>query len=320
MDGVFVQHCTLPEEAALRIIRTDEVKTLIADALNTGFLASQVILTPSPSMTVFLPIAEERKVILIGHETTEPLSKELLNTYLAIAGLAGTTFERLRAEDEIKKLNVDLERRIIERTEGLEAVNEELRREIAERNRAEEDLRESEAQFRTFADAIPTLCWMANGDGWITWYNKRWYEYTGTTPEQMEGWGWQSVHDPDALPEVMERWQGSIATGRPFEMTFPLKGADGVFRPFLTRIIPVRDKDGNIVRWFGTNYDISEQKRSRRSSKSWSRNVRRNWWKRTRSSRMKSMSASAPRKLFRHLKNVTACCSTRSTKASVSSR
>ena len=80
----------------------------------------------------------------------------MLNIYLAIAGLAGTTFERLRAEDEIKKLNEDLERRIIERTEGLAAVNEELRREIAERKRAEEALRESEAQFRTFADAIPT--------------------------------------------------------------------------------------------------------------------------------------------------------------------
>ena len=102
VDGVFVQHCTLPEEAALRIIRTDEVKTLIADALNTGFLATQVIFTPSPSMTVFLPIAEERKVILIGHETTEPLSKELLNTYLAIAGMAATTFERLRAEEALR--------------------------------------------------------------------------------------------------------------------------------------------------------------------------------------------------------------------------
>lgn len=262
VDGVFVQHCTLPEEAAARIIGTDEVKNLIADTLNTGFPASRVVLAPRPSMTAFLPIAGEQKVILIGHGTTGPIPKELLDTYLAIAGLAATTFERLRAQDEIKKLNEDLERRIIERTEGLAAVNEELRREIVERKRAEEALRESEAQFRTFADAIPTLCWMANADGWIFWYNKRWYEYTGTTPEQMEGWGWQSVHDPEALPEVMERWKASLATEQPFDMTFPLRGADGVFRPFLTRVIPVRDQDGKIVRWFGTNTDITEQKRS----------------------------------------------------------
>ena len=52
---------------------------------------------------------------------------------------------------------------------------------------------------------MPQLAWIANGDGFIYWYNQRWYEYTGTTPEQMEGWGWQSVHDPDELPRVLER-------------------------------------------------------------------------------------------------------------------
>ena len=123
-------------------------------------------------------------------------------------------------------------------------------------------LNESEAQFRELANAIPQLCWMANADGWIFWYNQRWFEYTGTAPEQMEGWGWQSVHDPEALPTVMARWQGSIATGEPFDMVFPLRGADGVFRPFLTRVMPVKDADGKAVRWFGTNTDISEQKRA----------------------------------------------------------
>ena len=104
---------------------------------------------------------------------------------------------------------------------------------------------------------MPNLAWWANGDGYITWYNHRWYEYTGTTPEQMEGWGWQSVHDPEALPKVLEQWKASIATGEPFEMEFPLRGADGVFRSFLTRGIPLKDPDGRVIRWFGTNTDIS---------------------------------------------------------------
>ncbi len=138
---------------------------------------------------------------------------------------------------------------------------EELGREVQRRQRAEAALRESEEKLRLLADTIPQLAWMARPDGHIFWYNRRWYEYTGTTPEQMEGWGWQSVHDPDVLPRVLERWKGSIASGEPFDMVFPLRGADGQFRPFLTRVNPLRDEQGRILYWFGTNTDISEIKR-----------------------------------------------------------
>jgi PAS domain S-box-containing protein len=132
---------------------------------------------------------------------------------------------------------------------------------ISDRRRAEAALRESEGQFRTLANAIPQLSWMANAEGSTFWYNERWYEYTGTKPDQMEGWGWQSVHDATVLPNVLDRWRESIATGEPFDMVFPLRGADGVFRPFLTRVMPMRDRDGKVARWFGTNTDITEQRR-----------------------------------------------------------
>jgi two-component system, chemotaxis family, CheB/CheR fusion protein len=133
---------------------------------------------------------------------------------------------------------------------------------ITERKQADEALRESEEQFRTLADSIPNLAWWANADGYITWYNRRWYEYTGTTPEQMEGWGWQSVHDPEVLPAVLERWKASIAAGTPFDMEFPLRGADGVFRTFLTRVEPLKDSAGQVLRWFGTNTDVSAMKQA----------------------------------------------------------
>jgi PAS domain S-box-containing protein len=138
----------------------------------------------------------------------------------------------------------------------------EINRDVSERKRAESALRESEAQFRTLANAIPQLCWMAKGDGWLFWYNDRWYQYTGTTPQDMEGWGWQSVHDPDVLPAVLARWQESITSGQPFDMVFPLRGADGGFRQFLTRVMPLHDGEGKIVRWFGTNTDITEERRA----------------------------------------------------------
>jgi PAS domain S-box-containing protein len=123
---------------------------------------------------------------------------------------------------------------------------------VTERKQAEE-------QFHLLADSIPQLAWMARPDGHIYWYNQRWYEYTGTTLEQMEGWGWQAVHDPKELPQVLERWKDSIATGEPLDMVFPLRGGDGVFRPFLTRVMPLRGKDGRILHWFGTNTEITQQ-------------------------------------------------------------
>jgi PAS domain S-box-containing protein len=117
----------------------------------------------------------------------------------------------------------------------------------------------TDAQFKALAENMPSLCWVADASGFIFWYNKRWYTYTGTTPAAMEGWGWQSVHDPAVLPSVLVQWTASIATGAPFEMTFPIKGADGVFRPFLTQIAPLKDDTGKVTGWVGTNTDISAQ-------------------------------------------------------------
>jgi PAS domain S-box-containing protein len=154
-----------------------------------------------------------------------------------------------------------------------EAARRDVERLLAESERARAEaeaaraaLAASEVQFRTLADAIPTLAWTAKPDGHIDWYNARWYEYTGTAPEQMEGWGWQAVHDPAELPWVLERWQAGIASGEPVEMTFPLRGADGGFRPFLTRIVPLRDADGRVVRWFGTNTDVTPEREAREAA------------------------------------------------------
>ena len=132
---------------------------------------------------------------------------------------------------------------------------------ISTRKSAEDTLRESEEVLRALANSIPQLAWMAQADGAIVWFNKRWYEYTGTTPEQMVGWGWQSTHDPEVLPQMLQRWQESVRTGDPFEMEYPIRGADGQYRWFLTRVNAVRDRLGHVVRWFGTNTDVDQVKR-----------------------------------------------------------
>jgi PAS domain S-box-containing protein len=115
------------------------------------------------------------------------------------------------------------------------------------------------ADLAALAENLPHLAWIASGDGRPFWYNQKWYRYTGTTPDVMLGQGWRSIHDPAALPEILQRWQAATEAGEPWEMTILLRGADGLFRPFLTRVQPFRDGQGRITRWFGTNTDISEQ-------------------------------------------------------------
>jgi PAS domain S-box-containing protein len=134
--------------------------------------------------------------------------------------------------------------------------------ESIERARVAQELRESEHLFRALANSIANLAWMAKPDGWIYWYNDQWYAFTGTTPADMDGWGWQRVHDPAVLPAVMEGWKHSIDTGTPFEMVFPIRGADGCFRRFLTRVNPVRDSKGQVVHWFGTNTDVEDERKA----------------------------------------------------------
>ena len=104
------------------------------------------------------------------------------------------------------------------------------------------------------------FAWMADPSGNIFWYNKRWFDYTGTTSEDMVGWGWQQVHHPDHAERVMKKIAEHFSSGEPWEDTFPLRARDGTYRWFLSRAMPSRDDAGNIVLWCGTNTDVTEQR------------------------------------------------------------
>jgi PAS domain S-box-containing protein len=119
---------------------------------------------------------------------------------------------------------------------------------------------EREAQFRALADSIPQLAWTAQPDGAIIWFNRRWYEYTGSSPAQMQGWGWQAMVDPAEFPRILEKYRSHLESGEQWEDTFPLRRHDGEMRWHLSRALPLRDASNQIVRWFGTNTDITEER------------------------------------------------------------
>lgn len=120
-------------------------------------------------------------------------------------------------------------------------------------------LRKREQDFITLANAIPQLAWMADEKGNLFWYNQRWFDFTGTTLEQMQSGNAHTIH-PDYRAEVNERFRQAVEEDRLYEGTFPLRRHDGEYRWFLSRALPVHDEAGNILRWCGTNTDITDQK------------------------------------------------------------
>jgi PAS domain S-box-containing protein len=131
---------------------------------------------------------------------------------------------------------------------------------ITGRKRAEVALRESGERFRELANSIDQFAWTCDPAGTVTWYNQRWYEYTGTSFEQMQNEGWKAVMHPEHYDRVIAHLQRCLANGKEWEDTFPLRGSHGHYRWFLSRAVPVRNTFGKIVRWIGTNTDITESR------------------------------------------------------------
>ncbi|ODN71892.1 hybrid sensor histidine kinase/response regulator [Methylobrevis pamukkalensis] len=139
---------------------------------------------------------------------------------------------------------------------------------------AQEALRASEAQFRTFAQAMPNHVWAATQSGLVDWFNDRVYDYSGRTPEQLVGAGWIDVVHPDDQSSAVSNWQAALAAGEPYETEFRIRRADGGYRWHLVRALPIRNEAGMITRWIGTNTDIHQQKLAEVQS---SRDLERIW-------------------------------------------
>jgi PAS domain S-box-containing protein len=203
---------------------------------------------------------------LIQREDRRGLFLSALLTLLAFSAvtMVAVVSRRLREHgSEAGLLYQESERLAVELGKTVETLQQRTTQadaEARERLRAEKALRAEEERFRALADNIPQLAWMADRTGSIFWYNRRWYSYTGTTFEDMQRDGWPSVHHPDHLDGAAVRFEHAVAREQPWEDTFPLRGRSGEYRWFLSRAMPIRDEEGRVTLWFGTNTDITEQR------------------------------------------------------------
>ena len=189
-------------------------------------------------------------------------------TFLALGTAILTSSVDRQTQAEVRRLNERLEQRVVERTRQLAAVNEELRREIAERQRAEDALRRSEERLRFVLDTTPAMIHSGRPDGYLDYFNQRWLEYVGLSLEDLQGWGWTKVIHPEDLEGIVENWRASLASGKPFLHEARVRRADGEYRWMLHHKVPRRDEHGHIVKWHGASVDIEDRKRAEKAFRS----------------------------------------------------
>jgi PAS domain S-box-containing protein len=170
--------------------------------------------------------------------------KPVLNAEGEVDVIVGTTrdvTDRKRDEEKLKSFQSELEARAVELQTALEAKSN------------------SEQRYRFLADSVPQIAWTARPDGHLNYYNQKWFEYAGTTPEEMDKVGWTFFVHPDDLPNAGKIWQESLDTGCDYEVEFRLKRAsDQTYRWHLVRALPMRDANGKVIQWFGTCTDIDD--------------------------------------------------------------
>jgi len=218
-----------------------------------------------------------RKPVITSDIASDPLwcvveGTDYKNLALSYGLRAAWSYPLISKDDEVvgtfaiyypePKRPDDSELEWIETAANIAVIAIESDRSRAALERAFEEIKNSEAKLRQVIDTIPALAWCNLPDGPNEFLNKRWHDYTGLSPEESHGWGWQTAFHPDDLPQLMETWRALLISGEPGEIEARLRRRDGVFRWFLIRVEPLRNESGKIIRWYGTSTDIEGRKQA----------------------------------------------------------
>src|SRR5277367_5972248 len=171
------------------------------------------------------------------------------------ANNAATAFQNARLINELRTAQKALQ----EQEQELRKARDELEIKVAART---SELRKSEKELRDVIDTIPAIVWSTLPDGSNTYVNKRFVEYSGLSVEQTAGSGWQALIHPADLERIATKWKEAVATGKAHEIEVRSRRSDGQYRWHLDRGVPLRDEDGNIVKWYGVTTDIEDRKRA----------------------------------------------------------
>jgi len=136
------------------------------------------------------------------------------------------------------------------------------RTDIEDRKQIEEKIRQDEIELRTIIETVPAFVGTASADGSVDFVSQSWLNYTGLSEEEWLGWGWMTVTHPEDLDSAVTEWKAALAAGKPIVHEQRVRQADGTYRWFLGRNVPLRDRKGNIVKWYGTLTDIEDRKRA----------------------------------------------------------
>jgi len=166
-----------------------------------------------------------------------------------------------RSAESLRRARDDLRATVQE----LENLNKSLQAENAERKKAEQSIRQAERELQVTIDSIPALAARYRRDGSLDFVNQTWRTYTGLSQDSLQGRRWGAAIHPDDLPLVEAAWRAHLPTGEPFQLEQRLRRADGEYRWHLARRVPLRNEDGEVIRWYGVGHDIEDQKRAERA-------------------------------------------------------
>jgi PAS domain S-box-containing protein len=264
VDAIFVQGVDVTQRTLSERSRADSEALYkgLFDAVDEGFCIIEFFDGPHGPDSDYIHVSANAAYArhagipnVVGQKLREMVPDEA-DAWVARYGAVLATGEPIRFQQELVATgrHLDLAAVRIEPRERRQVAV--LFRDISDRVHAEMAVRQSEEQFRVFAQAVPNHVWASRPDGHLYWFNDRVYEYSGASPGSLDGSAWAAIVHPDDLPDAAASWGEALKSGEIYETEFRVRRADGAYRWFLVRSHPVRDASGAIVNWIGTNTDI----------------------------------------------------------------